>query len=35
MLLIRARSLKPDLLLIKPVAPDALCNLCDGWSRPA
>src|SRR5436190_12653951 len=29
-LIIRARALKPDLLLIKPVAPDVLCNLCAG-----
>jgi CheY-like chemotaxis protein len=35
MLLMRARALKPDLLLIKPIAPDVLCNLCDGWARPA
>jgi len=34
MLLMRARALKPDLLLIKPVDPDVLCNCCEGWARP-
>lgn len=35
MLLIRARALSPDILLIKPIAADVLCNLCDGWTRHA
>jgi DNA-binding response OmpR family regulator len=35
MLLVRARALRPDLLLIKPVDADVLCNLCAGWARPA
>jgi DNA-binding response OmpR family regulator len=33
MLLMRARALKPDLLLIKPVAPDVLSNLCAARGR--
>jgi DNA-binding response OmpR family regulator len=33
MLRMRARALKPDLLLIKPVAPDVLSNLCAARAR--
>jgi DNA-binding NtrC family response regulator len=32
--MMQVRALKPDLLLIKPVAADVLCNLCTRWAAP-